>query len=84
MRDDDEIWMSEIYYAGGTAVKDISANDLYKGYRHWAKAFCGRRGAFPGCGEKSPVCTLRIAFNGRQGSRFGTVRAIRLGKLSGK
>ncbi|HPI54608.1 MAG TPA: Mur ligase domain-containing protein [Chitinophagaceae bacterium] len=24
----DEIWMSEIYYAGGTAVKDISANDL--------------------------------------------------------
>jgi UDP-N-acetylmuramate--alanine ligase len=28
MRDDDEIWMSEIFYAGGTAVKDISANDL--------------------------------------------------------
>ena len=24
----DEIWMSEIFYAGGTAVKDISANDL--------------------------------------------------------
>ena len=28
MRDEDEIWMSEIFYAGGTAVKDISANDL--------------------------------------------------------
>ena len=28
LRKNDEIWMSEIYYAGGTAVKDISANDL--------------------------------------------------------
>jgi len=28
LRPDDEIWMSEIYYAGGTAVKDISAGDL--------------------------------------------------------
>lgn len=28
MRPQDEVWMSEIYYAGGTAVKDISANDL--------------------------------------------------------
>jgi UDP-N-acetylmuramate--alanine ligase len=28
MREEDEIWMSEIFYAGGTAVKDISANDL--------------------------------------------------------
>jgi UDP-N-acetylmuramate--alanine ligase len=28
LRPQDEIWMSEIYYAGGTAVKDISANDL--------------------------------------------------------
>jgi len=28
LRDTDEIWMSEIFYAGGTAVKDISANDL--------------------------------------------------------
>jgi UDP-N-acetylmuramate--alanine ligase len=28
MRTYDEIWMSEIYYAGGTATKDISANDL--------------------------------------------------------
>ena len=28
LRSEDEIWMSEIFYAGGTAVKDISANDL--------------------------------------------------------
>jgi UDP-N-acetylmuramate--alanine ligase len=28
LREDDEIWMSEIFYAGGTAIKDISANDL--------------------------------------------------------
>lgn len=28
LRTQDEIWMSEIFYAGGTAVKDISANDL--------------------------------------------------------
>ena len=30
LRPQDEIWMSEIYYAVGTAVKDISANDLIK------------------------------------------------------
>ncbi|CAN5274901.1 UDP-N-acetylmuramate--L-alanine ligase [soil metagenome] len=28
LRPQDEIWMSEIYYAGGTAQKTISANDL--------------------------------------------------------
>ncbi|MBP8765630.1 MAG: UDP-N-acetylmuramate--alanine ligase, partial [Ferruginibacter sp.] len=28
LRQQDEIWMSEIFYAGGTTVKDISANDL--------------------------------------------------------
>ncbi len=28
LRPNDEIWMSEIFYAGGSAVKDISANDL--------------------------------------------------------
>ncbi|MBS4043562.1 MAG: UDP-N-acetylmuramate--alanine ligase [Chitinophagaceae bacterium] len=28
LRKQDEIWMSEIFYAGGTAIKDISANDL--------------------------------------------------------
>lgn len=30
LRPTDEIWMSEIYYAGGTAVKDISAVDIIK------------------------------------------------------
>lgn len=28
LRPQDEIWMSEIYFAGGTAIKDISAEDL--------------------------------------------------------
>lgn len=28
LRPQDKIWMSEIFYAGGTAVKDISADDL--------------------------------------------------------
>ncbi len=28
LRPEDEIWMSEIFYAGGTAIKNISANDL--------------------------------------------------------
>lgn len=30
LRQQDEIWMSEIFYAGGSAEKDISANDLIK------------------------------------------------------
>ncbi len=33
LRDNDEIWMSEIFYAGGTAVKDISAADLINDIR---------------------------------------------------
>lgn len=33
LRPQDEIWMSEIFYAGGTAVKDISANDLIQDLR---------------------------------------------------
>lgn len=28
LRPQDEIWMSEIFYAGGTAIKDISASEL--------------------------------------------------------
>jgi UDP-N-acetylmuramate--alanine ligase len=28
LRPQDEIWMSEIFYAGGTTTKDISAGDL--------------------------------------------------------
>jgi len=30
LRPTDEIWMSEIFYAGGTTTKDISSNDLIK------------------------------------------------------
>lgn len=37
LRPQDEIWMSEIFYAGGTAVKDISANDLINGIRALGK-----------------------------------------------
>lgn len=33
LRPQDEIWMSEIFYAGGTATKDISANDLIEDIR---------------------------------------------------
>ena len=33
IRPGDEIWMSEIFYAGGTATKDISANDLIQDLR---------------------------------------------------
>jgi UDP-N-acetylmuramate--alanine ligase len=37
LRATDEIWMSEIYYAGGTAVKDISANDLIRDIKSTGK-----------------------------------------------
>lgn len=37
LRPQDEIWMSEIFYAGGTAVKDISANDLVEGMKATGK-----------------------------------------------
>ncbi len=37
LRPQDEIWMSEIFYAGGTAVKDISANDLVQDLRALGK-----------------------------------------------
>ncbi len=37
LRPQDEIWMSEIFYAGGTAVKDISANDLVEDIRKLGK-----------------------------------------------
>lgn len=33
LRPEDEIWMSEIFYAGGTAIKDISSNDLVNDLR---------------------------------------------------
>lgn len=37
LRPQDEIWMSEIFYAGGTATKDISANDLITGIKALGK-----------------------------------------------
>ncbi len=37
LRPEDEIWMSEIFYAGGTAVKDISANDLINDLKRLGK-----------------------------------------------
>ena len=37
LRPQDEIWMSEIFYAGGTAVKDISANDLVNDIKAFGK-----------------------------------------------
>ena len=33
LRPQDEIWMSEIFYAGGTTTKDISSNDLINDLR---------------------------------------------------
>ncbi|MCD4793200.1 MAG: UDP-N-acetylmuramate--alanine ligase [Bacteroidales bacterium] len=37
LRKDDEIWMSEIYYAGGTVSKDISAEDLINDIKNTGK-----------------------------------------------
>src|ERR1700722_15436105 len=37
LRPRDEIWMSEIFYAGGTTVKDISAADLIKDLKAMGK-----------------------------------------------
>ncbi|ULQ54016.1 UDP-N-acetylmuramate--L-alanine ligase [Flavihumibacter fluvii] len=37
LRPQDEIWMSEIFYAGGTATKDISANDLVEDIKQQGK-----------------------------------------------
>jgi len=38
LRSEDEIWMSEIFYAGGTTTKDISANDLITDLKILVKA----------------------------------------------
>jgi UDP-N-acetylmuramate--alanine ligase len=45
LRPADEIWMSEIFYAGGTATKDISANDLISDLKALGKQafFCENR-----------------------------------------
>lgn len=48
LRPDDEIWMSEIFYAGGTAVKDISAEDLINDLKARGKKafYCANRNDF--------------------------------------
>jgi UDP-N-acetylmuramate--alanine ligase len=48
LRPEDEIWMSEIFYAGGTATKDISADDLIQDLKVMGKAafFVGDREIF--------------------------------------
>lgn len=48
LRPEDEIWMSEIFYAGGTAVKDISANDLINDLKALGKNayYCAQREEF--------------------------------------
>lgn len=49
LRPQDEIWMSEIFYAGGTTVKDISANDLINDIKelHKNAFFIENRNDFP-------------------------------------
>ncbi len=49
LRPQDEIWMSEIFYAGGTTVKDISANDLINDLKALGKNafFVENRNDFP-------------------------------------
>ena len=49
LRPEDEIWMSEIFYAGGTAAKDISANDLINDLKglHIKAFFVEQRNDFP-------------------------------------
>lgn len=48
LRPGDEIWMSEIFYAGGTTTKDISADDLIQDLRSRGKSayFVSRREDF--------------------------------------
>ena len=48
LRPDDEIWMSEIFYAGGTATKDISAAELIEDIKNEGKKayFVEDRNAF--------------------------------------
>jgi UDP-N-acetylmuramate--alanine ligase len=49
LRPEDEIWMSEIFYAGGTTTKDISANDLINDLKALGKPafFVEDRNKFP-------------------------------------
>ncbi|MEO5894043.1 MAG: Mur ligase domain-containing protein [Ferruginibacter sp.] len=64
LRPQDEIWMSEIFYAGGTAVKDISANDLINDIKSLGKNayFVDNRNDFVGAvrSHLSDPCVLLL------------------------
>jgi len=49
LRQEDEIWMSEIYYAGGSVVKDISSKDLIDDIKksHKKAFYIENRESFP-------------------------------------
>ncbi|MFN8255415.1 MAG: Mur ligase family protein [Bacteroidales bacterium] len=49
LRENDGVWMSEIFYAGGTVSKNISANDLIKDLEksHQKAYFIENRNEFP-------------------------------------
>ncbi len=64
LRPQDEIWMSEIFYAGGTAVKDISANDLINDLKALNKNafFVEQRTDFPDMVQShlTPDCVILL------------------------
>ncbi len=66
----DEIWMSEIFYAGGTAEKNISANDLISDIKQTGKNafFVDNRNDFIRCSPFSFYWQLCLTANGRKGS----------------
>ncbi len=64
LRNEDEIWMSEIFYAGGTALKDISANDLINDLKALNKNafFVEHRADFPDAVQShlAPDCAVLL------------------------
>ena len=66
LRPQDEIWMSEIYYAGGTADKSISANDFNRRFKStWQKCFLpGRQSRVCKSYPQPSFAKLCGAFNG--------------------
>ncbi len=76
LRPNDEIWMSEIFYAGGTAVKDISANDLVNDLKQMDKNafFVENRNELLNEIREHLTGSLCSFANGSQGSFPGTFR----------
>lgn len=66
LRPDDEIWMSEIFYAGGTAVKDISAKDLVNDLKalHIKAFFVEQRDDFPAAIQKHLITGCAVLLMG--------------------